>query len=629
MLNGDDCDDDLAAINPAAIELCGPARIDEDCDGDVDEADNDTETESWYVDDDGDGYGEAGSVATVTCQLLPGQATRTGDCNDANPAINPGEDELCDSTEVDDDCDGKVDEEDRDTPPIDYFVDVDDDGYGDIATVLSTCEIVPGRITTGGDCDDDDPSLNPAAYDDCYDDVDNDCDGVEDNCQVGEISVATADFTVGGTTSYTNSGVDVADAGDINGDGHHDLAIGQYGYTTYTGAVSIFYLPDTGTTTLASSDADLTGETTFAYMGWSIAGEGDVDDDGMDDLVIGAYQDDRAYLFYGPITADSSGAGADAIVTGAAATDYLGETVELIGDWNGDGFDEVVVMAPYAERAAGYSSTGVAYVFEGPVSGTISATTADYVIGGSSSYDSLTKGTSRGNLGDMDGDGVDDLALASPYKDSDTGKVYVVYGGAASYGSQDVTSIAAATITGPSAKSQFGYTIADRCDYNADGYTDLCTSAWEASGDNTSSGLTYVLYGPLSGSIAVSSTWDARWEGATNEMAGQNLAAGDINGDGTSDLVIGSAQHSGTLVESGAAYIVLGPVVGTQLLADESFATLEGDALYMNTGARVDVIADIDGDGMDEVVVGANQADIGGAYDTGTTYLFLGDSLYP
>ena len=112
-------------------------------------------------------------------------------------------------------------------------------------------------------------------------------------------------------------------------------------------------------------------------------------------------------------------------------------------------------------------------------------------------------------------------------------------------------------------------------------------------------------------------------------MAGQNIAAGDINGDGTSDLVIGSMDHTGTYAENGAAYIALGPVSGTQLLTDESFATLEGSTTDMNTGMRVDVIADVDGDGMAEVVVGANEYDVGAAFNTGATFLFLGGTLYP
>jgi hypothetical protein len=233
-------------------------------------------------------------------------------------------------------------------------------------------------------------------------------------------------------------------------------------------------------------------------------------------------------------------------------------------------------------------------------------------------------------MGDTDGDGIDDLALASPYNTSDTGKVYVLYGGDTTTGTHDVASEADATITGPDVKTQFGYTIADRCDYNFDGYMDLCTAAWEASGDNTQSGLTYVMYGPLSGSISSSSTWDARWEGENFEMAGQNIAAGDVNGDRTSDLVIGAVSHADAAsLKTGAAYIALGPVSGTQLLSDKSFATLEGTVDAMNTGNRVDMIADIDGDGMWEVAVGADLYAVGGATDAGATYVFLGGTLYP
>src|SRR6185436_2159162 len=140
--------------------------------------------------------------------------------------------------------------------------------------------------------------------------------------------------------------------------------------------------------------------------------------------------------------------------------DYLGETVDLIGDWTGDGIDDVVVMAPYAERAVGYSSTGAAYIFSGPLSGTLTASSADYVIGGNASYDSLTKGTARAAMGDTDGDGVDDIALASPYKDSDQGRVYVLSGGHTAPGTHDVSAEADATITGPDVETQFGYTIA-------------------------------------------------------------------------------------------------------------------------------------------------------------------------
>jgi hypothetical protein len=93
--NNEDCDDTRPVINPDATEVCNDALVDEDCDGDVDEADSDTTVHSWYVDDDSDGYGLSGSTPVVTCQVVAGSATRAGDCNDADAAINPGQDELC------------------------------------------------------------------------------------------------------------------------------------------------------------------------------------------------------------------------------------------------------------------------------------------------------------------------------------------------------------------------------------------------------------------------------------------------------------------------------------------------------------------------------------------------------
>jgi len=93
VLNGEDCDDQVTAVNPDAVELCGPDHVDDDCDGRIDEADSDTDTHNWYVDGDADGYGEDGSTPVVTCQIIPGSATRAGDCDDADPTLNPGVDD--------------------------------------------------------------------------------------------------------------------------------------------------------------------------------------------------------------------------------------------------------------------------------------------------------------------------------------------------------------------------------------------------------------------------------------------------------------------------------------------------------------------------------------------------------
>src|SRR6185436_4429371 len=149
----------------------------------------DTTTYNWYVDSDADGYGADGTTPTFTCQIIEGSATRAGDCDDNDPSLNPGVDELCNASDIDEDCDGKVDEADPETPPVNYYIDTDGDGYGDSSTLYVTCDDVVGYVTVGGDCDEVRTDVNPDAFDDCEDGVDNDCDGTIDNCHIDPLSM--------------------------------------------------------------------------------------------------------------------------------------------------------------------------------------------------------------------------------------------------------------------------------------------------------------------------------------------------------------------------------------------------------------------------------------------------------
>lgn len=138
VANGGDCDDADASVNPGASEACD--GVDNDCDGATDE------DFLWYVDADGDGFGAAGSEAVLSCTQPPNTAAQAGDCDDARSSVFPGAAEVCDG--LDNDCDGTADED------FFWFVDADADGFGDPATVQYSCTPMPGRITTGGDCDD-------------------------------------------------------------------------------------------------------------------------------------------------------------------------------------------------------------------------------------------------------------------------------------------------------------------------------------------------------------------------------------------------------------------------------------------------------------------------------------------
>jgi hypothetical protein len=172
VADGSDCDDGDASIHPDAAEICD--GLDNDCDGLVDDDDGElVGADSWYFDGDGDGYGDPGS-SVAACVNPSGYLADASDCDDGDPSINPDADEYCDG--VDNDCDGEVDTGALDVS--DFYADLDGDGFGDAADSVWACAAPSGFVADDQDCDDDDPTVNPAATEVCSG-LDLDCDGVE------------------------------------------------------------------------------------------------------------------------------------------------------------------------------------------------------------------------------------------------------------------------------------------------------------------------------------------------------------------------------------------------------------------------------------------------------------------
>jgi len=173
--NPGDCNDSNAAVNPAAPEVCGNG-LDDNCDGQTDSGDNAVGCTPFFMDGDHDGYGLA--YSRCLCRPVePFSALQAGDCNDAIAAIHPGAQEVC--NQVDDNCDGSVDEQDA-SGCTNFWYDADHDGYG-VGTPRCLCN-AQGFYTAAlpGDCDDTRYSVNPAAQEVCNG-RDDDCDGTVDD----------------------------------------------------------------------------------------------------------------------------------------------------------------------------------------------------------------------------------------------------------------------------------------------------------------------------------------------------------------------------------------------------------------------------------------------------------------
>ena len=179
-----DCDDSAAAVSPDALEACN--SIDDDCDGDIDEADA-VDVRTWVVDSDGDGFGSG--ATTTACNAPAGHVAAGGalDCDDASAGVYPGATETCDGE--DDDCDGTTDESDA-VDAATWYRDGDTDGYGDAATSSVSCTAPSGYVSTATDCDDGDSAVSPAATEVCNE-VDDDCDGLIDDADSSVVGVST------------------------------------------------------------------------------------------------------------------------------------------------------------------------------------------------------------------------------------------------------------------------------------------------------------------------------------------------------------------------------------------------------------------------------------------------------
>jgi hypothetical protein len=411
----------------------------------------------------------------------------------------------------------------------------------------------------------------------------------------GGLSTVPA-WTTTGEGSPDWFGDTVATVGDVNGDGYADVIVGAFRYNDWTGRAYVYH---GGAGGLSAAPAWTgTGEAAGDRFGVSVGTAGDVDGDGYADVIIGASRHNsyngRVYVYGG----SASGLSAEPVftATGEATDDELGRSVGTAGDVNGDGYADVII------GAFRYNSyTGRAYLYRGGA-GALSAAPA-FTANGEGRGDFF--GYSVGTAGDVDGDGYADVIVgASNYK-SDTGRVYVYRGGPGGLSAAPVW-----TATGAAAGDSFGESVGTAGDVDGDGYADVIIGA---SRYNSSTGRAYVYRGGAGG-LSAAPVWTASGEAAGNYFGQSVGTAGDVDGDGYADVIVGAYRYNSN---TGRAYVYRGGAGG---LSAAPVFTANGEAVGDYFGDSVGTAGDVDGDGYADVIIGAYHYNSG----TGRAYVYRG-----
>ncbi len=473
---------------------------------------------------------------------------------------------------------------------------------------------------------------------------------------LGQVTAGIGGFTIEGNSG--EAGWSVGGGGDVDGDGHADVLVGAVSADvdgTGEGRAFVVFGKSDGET-VALADV-LAGEGGFAIdgdadtdqAGFSIAHAGDVNGDGLADVVVGAPQanavsDDegRAYVVFGKPDGDAvaletlAADGAGFVIDGIASNDLAGTAVAGAVDVNGDGLDDLIVGAPQA-NVGGVLDAGRAWVVFGKADtdpvllADLDGGAGGFTIDGIATDDHTGAAVAGG--GDVNGDGLEDIIIGVPYANpagGNSGRAYVVFGKSTTT-PVDLADVLGGsggfTIAGIAALDLAGAAVAGGGDVNGDGLCDVVIGALGAEGDLGLQGRSFVVFGKSDGTAVlladvVTGTGGFLIEGeVAGDFSGWSVAAGgDRDGDGLADVVIGAQGADFVGFAAGRTYAVSGRLETMAIALGEiasgmgGFA-IDGEADQDLSGWSVANASDVSADGFADLVIGAPQdGGLGRAY---------------
>ena len=409
--------------------------------------------------------------------------------------------------------------------------------------------------------------------------------------------------------NFAHFGRSIAGAGDVNGDGYSDVMAGAPDYPNVNADAGTAFVWWGGPAALGAGlnplfDQQLFGSTLLdGSFGWSVTCAGDVNGDGYSDVAVGAYYDNQGgqtqegtvWVFHG------AGAGlntvAAIVLQNNITTGWFGRAVSTAGDMNGDGYGDLLVGAPLSESPAAESDEGIVYLYFGSPTGLPAAASMNFQL----NNPGANVGESVYTAGDVNGDGYSDMILGA--------RIYGTSGAAAIFhgGPYAVNPTASGTRNGGAVNAQLGWSVAQAGDVNGDGYADALVGAPQADNGQVGEGLVYVHMGSAAGlNMIPALTLEANI--ASAQFGYSVGTAGDVNGDGYADVIVG-APLSGNI---GRAYIYMGSPGGLATIPARTYA----GAITSRLGLSVGTAGDINADGYSEVLVGAP--------DIVQAYLYMG-----